>query len=194
MIPAMPSKRELPELYRLRRVNQLLLAATSDVAEAQMSRWVAPTAPSIKFHLWHIARWSDSVQARIPGMTPVLARRLGERAEIWEARLLADAWGLVRRDLGESSTGMGLSNDASASLPLPDGKTVRDSAGEVFRAIEEAASAVSARQAVLICTDWYNRQISVEGALQNHLSHANRHLGMIEALRGVLGVRGTATA
>ena len=27
----------------------------------------------------------------------------------------------------------------------------------------------------------------------SHLTHANRHLGMIEALKGVLGVRGTAT-
>ena len=29
--------------------------------------------------------------------------------------------------------------------------------------------------------------------LLNHLSHAYRHLGMIEALRGVFGAQGSAT-
>ncbi len=37
-------------------------------------------------------------------------------------------------------------------------------------------------------------ETTVAGDLGFHLSHANRHLGMIEALRGVLGIKGTATA
>ena len=34
---------------------------------------------------------------------------------------------------------------------------------------------------------------TVQNVLLTHLAHDNRHLGMIEALRGVLGLRGSAT-
>ena len=41
--------------------------------------------------------------------------------------------------------------------------------------------------------DPYGDETEVAEMLLNHLSHADRHLGMIEALRGVLGEQGTAT-
>jgi hypothetical protein len=41
--------------------------------------------------------------------------------------------------------------------------------------------------------DLYGDDTTIGDVILNHLSHADRHLGMIEALRGVLGERGTAT-
>ena len=41
--------------------------------------------------------------------------------------------------------------------------------------------------------DLYGDTETIGDVILNHLSHADRHLGMIEALRGVLGERGTAT-
>ena len=43
------------------------------------------------------------------------------------------------------------------------------------------------------CTDLYEQKTSIGTVVMSHLTHANRHLGMIEALKGMLGVRGTAT-
>jgi hypothetical protein len=44
-----------------------------------------------------------------------------------------------------------------------------------------------------IVVDLYGDETEIGEAILNHLSHADRHLGMIEAVRGVVGERGTAT-
>jgi hypothetical protein len=52
-------------LRRLMRANALLLEIVSGLYDQQASRWTAPTAPSAKWHLWHVARWSDIVQSTL---------------------------------------------------------------------------------------------------------------------------------
>lgn len=42
-------------------------------------------------------------------------------------------------------------------------------------------------------TDLYGHESPIGEALLTHLSHVDWHLGMIAALRGMLGERGTAT-
>jgi hypothetical protein len=127
-------------------------------------------------------------------MTAALQKRLGEGAQLWVSQGFARRWGMARLSLGGEGTGMGLSDDDAASLPLPGLGEVREYARDVFAATERAFAAVSRRQFDTPCIDWYGREITVGGALLNHVVHLNRHLGMIEALKGVLGMRGTATA
>src|SRR5205823_6603303 len=84
-------------------------------------RWhVGPHAPAMRFHLWHLARWADKVQSSLTGLTPDLQQRLEPTAELWATESLAARWGLTPGQLGDGDTGMGLDDDLSAALPLPD--------------------------------------------------------------------------
>jgi len=59
---------------------------------------------------------------------------------------------------------------------------------------DDRAAAAAATEEIFAtpCTDLYGRTNPIGSVVIGHLSHAGRHLGMIEALRGLRG-RGTAT-
>jgi hypothetical protein len=151
----------------------------------------AATAPSIAFQAWHIARWADI-------HTPAVALWLDPDAsdqEAWSARGLVERWGLAGVDLGGyGGTGEGLDDAASAALPLPTDDRLLDYLSGAFRGLQAVIARID-DDALLerSVTDLYGDEAPIGEVLLNHLSHADRHLGMIEALRGVVGERGTAT-
>jgi len=153
---------------------------------------VGPTsmAPSVAFHAWHIGRWVDR-------HTVCLAAFLDPKAptaEVWIARDLANAWGLAGVDLGDfGGTGAGLDDDASAALALPEVEEVLAYVNATYAGFDSLLARVEDRHLEQKLVDPYGDETEVAEMLLNHLSHADRHLGMIEALRGVLGERGTAT-
>jgi hypothetical protein len=103
--------------------------------------------------------------------------------------------GLAGLDLGEfGGTGAGLDDAASAALTLPEVDKISEYLAGAFQALESALARID-DDAILERTvvDLYGDETTIGEVLMNHLSHADRHLGMIEALRGVLGERGTAT-
>jgi len=178
---------------RIAQTHALLLTSIQDLSEEQIRWQHGPQAPSIRFHLWHAARWADKVQSALPGLTDDLNRRLGTSTELWESDGLEGRWGLTDHHRGVNDTGMGLDDEASASLPLPGKDVLLAYARRVFEAADRAAAAVDDVQFRAPCTDLYGRENVVGDVLLSHLTHVNRHLGMIEALRGILGTRGTAT-
>jgi len=179
--------------YRVRQAHQLTLKLGEDLSEEQLRWSPGPLAPSIAFHVWHTARWADLLQAKLREMTDALKERLGPGGEIWEAERLAEGWGFDAGALGPGSTGMGMDDDASAALPLPEKERLIDYARRAFAAMDEAVALVGDEDLSESCIDQYGGRTSVGSAVLSHATHVNRHLGMIEALRGVLGVRGTAT-
>jgi hypothetical protein len=178
---------------RMREMHALVLAVTADLTEDQLTWQAGSQAPSIRFHLWHLARWADLVQANLPAMSPALAAEIGGGQEIWEREGLAAAWGLAATDLSFRATGMGLADDAAAHLPLPAQADLLDYATRAFAAVDRAVDAVDDELFLVAGRDLLDREASVGTAILNHLLHVSRHLGMIEALRGVQGLRGTAT-
>ena len=52
-------------LRRLARANELLLEIVTSLYDEQASRWASPTAASAKWHLCHVAHWSDIVQSAL---------------------------------------------------------------------------------------------------------------------------------
>ena len=183
----------------IRSTHQSLLEVARDLTDEQLARRAARHAPPIRFHLWHIARWADRLQAALPTMTPQLAGRLRAGQEIWDAEALAARWGIPPAALatdvlgGDAQAGVGLDDDASAALPLPAKELLLEYARRAFAAADEAVAAVDDADLPVRCTDLYGERGSVGKVLTVHLTHANRHLGMIEALRGVQDLRGTAT-
>lgn len=178
---------------RVRELQALTLGVTRDLTEAQLRWQPGPHAPAIRFHLWHIARWADLVQAGLPAMSPDLLARVGAGRAIWDDERLAERWGLAGGDLGFLATGMGLADEAAAALPLPEGGALLDYAARAFAAVERVVAAVDDDLFVVAGRDLLDREASIGAAILNHLLHVGRHLGMIEALRGVQGLRGTAT-
>jgi uncharacterized damage-inducible protein DinB len=179
--------------YAVKRTHEALLAAVEPLDEATFRASRGLTSPSIAFHLWHIARWADMLQARVAAMTDEMTRRLGPSQEIWTADGLTSAWGLSRDQLGGNESGMGMDEEVSVSMPLPDRTTLLDYVRRVFEAADAAVRAVDDDQLAADGIDLYGRSASVGAAIVSHIAHANRHLGMIEALKGIHGAKGTAT-
>jgi hypothetical protein len=183
--------REIAE--RLAKTHARLLAIVADLSEDQFGWRPDLHAPPIGFHLWHMARWADRVQATLPAMSAALGQRLGPGGEIWTTQALARQWGWPAEALGYGQTGMELGDELAAELRLPPKPILVGYARQAFSAADRTFGAIDDQLLQERGTDIYGRVSSVGYVLLVHLSHASRHLGTIEGLRGVQGLRGTAT-
>ena len=173
----------LDELKQGRRLaHQRLLGAVDEITDEHLHWRPGPHAPAIAFHLFHTARWADYDRAMMGG---------GE--QIWFRRNLAAAWGLAPVDLGATATGMEIGDEASERLLLPPKPALVSYAEQTFAAFDRFVQELTEEQlkAPTHPSDVESRSIGV--ALFTHLAHDNRHLGMIEAVRGLLGLKGSVT-
>jgi hypothetical protein len=123
-----------------------LLQGTDDLTEEQCTRWPAPTAPSMAWHLWHVARWADRYQALLPVMAAGSDPPPEPGRELWDVDALASRWGVDVASTGYGQTGMGMGHTAAANLPLPGNDRLRDYARRAFAEVEAACSAMEDRQ------------------------------------------------
>ena len=191
-------------VQRLRQVDANLLKVTQDLGSEQLSRRLGPTAPPIGWHLWHIARWADCFQASFPERVRKSSQRLDVNRELWHREGLAQRWGLEPTKLGRFETGMGMEHAVAAQLPHSIGqKQLLDYARRAFHASEQALENLapseleSPRESMLQLESTGESTRPIIGkATTNaadalyHINHANRHLGSIEALRGLFEMDG----
>jgi DinB superfamily len=175
-----------------RETHRRVLALVDDLSDDQLAARPTGAAHSIAWNLFHLARWADHVQVRLAGQTSDLSRRLGQRRQIWQVEELAAGWGLDPAELGESETGMLMDQAVAARLALPPRDRLVDYARRAFAASQEAVDAIDDEQLVAVREDDEPGRVVGETVV-THLGHNNRHLGEIECLRGLLGLRGTAT-
>jgi hypothetical protein len=174
----------IADYYRTRHT--LILKVVAGLDEEQIAWRLNRTAPSIAFHVWHVARWADYLQA-------ILA---GTGIEIWEQEGLAARWGFRGADLGFAETGLGMDDDASAALPFPGKETLLDYARRAFAQADQVAGAIHADEFYRPVHDRHaveGEELAAGDAVLNWLVHDSRHLGMIECLVGLQGLHGTAT-
>jgi len=161
-----------------RETHRRVLELVAQLSDEQLCRRPGAHAPSIGFHVWHLARWADHDRAGVDG-----------KPEIWQARGLAREWGFPEAGLGQADTGTGMGDDAAELLVLPRRAALLGYAGDTFAALDATLASIPVESLM--------RPLDGGEPLLNlvcgFLSHDNRHLGMIEALRGVLGLSGTAT-
>lgn len=172
---------------RLEKLDSQLLQVVDALTEEEASEWPTDTAPSCKWHLWHMARWADYVQSLL---SPVVARK---SPELWEFAGVADEWGFDGIDLGMWGAGSGLGNENGQSLPLPSTSKVKAYAKESFDLLENMVGKLDDSTFNAPFTDWHDNETNVGDAMVGYIAHANRHLGMLEAISGVLGKNGTVT-
>lgn len=188
---------------RLYRSNQdALLASVTDLDDATF-RWRPERTNSIAFNLWHCARWADHLQSIVGEATPALRKAIGAHPEIWQQERLARRWGFPAERLGHAETGMGMDEDLSARLPLPSleelvayaRRAFADAQATVERIDEDdylTPMEIDPRRATWLSSS--DQAGQVVGWVLTYARHDARHLGMIEALKGLRGLRGTATA
>lgn len=180
-------------LSRLARCHQQFLDIILEVSDEMASVWNPPTAPSIKWHLWHMARWADYVQSLLAPVTAGESDHSNVGDQLWEALGIADDWGFYDRSLGTWGVGSQLSDEEAQDLPLPSINRVVGYARSTFEVLERRFGEIDDSIYETPFIDWHGNDTTVGDATVGYLAHANRHLGMIEALRGVLGQHGSAT-
>jgi len=170
---------------------------TINLAEDDLLTQPSITAPSIGWHVWHIARWADMLQASF-----------SDQSEIWKETDLVSEFGLDPSKLGLLQMGTSLSHQDACAIPIAINKErLMDYAKTIFDLCDDAMADLmdedlyTARKSILKID--FSTSPAVEGEgndvllnddLAFHYGHANRHLGMIEALIGVMFNRsGTAT-
>jgi len=172
---------------RLNKLDSQILQAVDALTEEEASTWPAATAPSCKWHLWHMGRWADYVQGLLSPLVDT------KTPELWEFAGVADEWGFDDVDLGMWGAGSGLGNESGQSLPLPPVTNVRSYAKEAFDLLEKRVAKLDDESFNAQFTDWHDNDTSVGDAMVGYIAHANRHLGMLEALSGILGKDGSVT-
>lgn len=181
---------------RVTTAHALLVKITAELGERDLFQSGGRTAPCIGWHLWHIARWADVMQASLPEATPTLAERLGSRPQLWHARRLAATWGLDPQALGYREAGSQMEDESTLAMRFPGAAALADYARDAFGAADEAVRALDGVALDETCEHFYGTQegaTTVAYCVQFHAIHAYRHLGSIEALRGLRGMAGTAT-
>lgn len=178
--------------------HRLILKFLHGLADEQLYWQLTPAHHPIAFHAWHVARWADYFQASVPGMTPSLTARMSAGVQYWDAAGLAANWGFAGLDLGFMQTGMDMPDAVAVALKFPTQTILLDYVDHAFAAAEQVVSAIddeqfnSPEQSQPMTQGIWVAGL-VGGAVLSHVTHASRHLGMMEALLGMQGGRGTAT-
>jgi hypothetical protein len=195
-------------VQRIQRTHGWLLKVTSDLDDDLLARQFGPAAPAIGWHLWHIARWADRIQSTFPNHPFEAGRRWDRSRQIWFAGTIAERWKLDPATLGILQTGVGMAFEAAALVPRTGKAGLIHYAEECFGALDAALAALvpeqmsDARNSVMEFTadpqglpisEGEGPRTTIGADLGFHLSHASRHLGMMEGLRGLLDRPGTAT-
>jgi hypothetical protein len=177
------------------------LEAVAELDDDQL-RWRPPRSNSVAFNLWHMARWADHLQSILSTMTPALRERIGAKPEVWARDNVAAGWGFPTASLGTAETGMGMDEDVSARLLLPTKAELLLYVEGAFEAADSAVRAVrdedlnKAAELEPAQVPWVKSPAgygTVGSWIVISIRHESRHLGMIEALKGAAGLRGTVT-
>jgi hypothetical protein len=180
--------------------------ATEDLSDEQMAQQPGFEAPPIGWHLWHISRWADRLQASFlsdssrQGLIP---------GEIWVEENLALEWGLVNIDFGWLETGANMDVASAVTVSEVGAQILLKYARRALTSLENVVKSLDDNKLLIVRKSVFpqlqsplgdvwqvsgDREKTVMSDLLFHLSHVSRHLGMIEGLRGAMfSMAGTAT-
>jgi len=166
---------------RLAITHRQLVEAAQKCTDDDLSWLPSPTSPPIAFHLWHAGRWADRWAEVVSG-----------NAQRWHREGLSTKWNFPAEQ-GAGETGMELPDEQAAQLPFPGRDQLATYMRGVFSDLEQAVGALDDETILRETDNLLGETAPLDDSIIRHLSHVSRHLGMIEALRGLRGVHGTAT-
>jgi hypothetical protein len=154
------------------------MVVVNDLNDDQLSWRPSPLAHNIAFTLWHIARSEDNMQNDV-----------NQRGTVWANGGFAAKWGYPEKGVGTN-----WDDERAASLRMPGKSRLLEYVTAVFAACDEAADKLD--EALLNETrksGFLGGDAIVGEVLLGSITHANRHLGEMEYIKGLQGLRGTAT-
>jgi hypothetical protein len=116
--------------------------------------------------------------------------------QLWVRQGLASRWGVDSAVLEANGVGSEIDDELAARVPVPPKRELLDYASQSFDVLEAALGAVPAARFGELRSSGYAIHAGAK-TLSDYfflvLTHTNRHLGEIEYIKGLLGLRGTAT-
>jgi len=169
-----------------------VIESAERTADDQFAKSVGKRVHSVAWHIWHIARWDDRFTEIMVEKTPGLAGRFGPPGQIWTTESLAKQWGLPSGQMGQRETGTGMDDETADALQLPEKAVIVDYARHVFTRLQSVLKATPESSLLAVMPGDPDGDSTADN-IMIYLDHVQRHLGMIEALRGQQGTPGTAT-
>jgi hypothetical protein len=166
---------------RMAITHRYLLEAADGCTADDLTWRPGPTSPPIAFHLWHAGRWADRWASVLNG-----------QPQRWHREDLTTKWEFPAEQ-GKGDTGMELPDEQAAELPFPGHDQLTTYLRGAFSDLEHAVGALDDETILRDADDLLGATAPLDDSMLRHLSHVSRHLGMIEALRGLRGGHGTAT-
>ena len=182
--------------------HEMLIGAGKTIDKDQFAHVFSAAAPPIGWHLWHMARFADRLQSKLS--TELSA---SPEYELWYQKELSKVWKVHPAALGVYETGMGQRHrDAQAIIQQAGQTAIIEYAETVFAACNSKVQEVSKDNldtVYLGISDYRydtangsvwadpSKESTIAQDLMFHSNHSSRHLGMMEALRGLLGSAGT---
>jgi uncharacterized damage-inducible protein DinB len=166
---------------RIASTHRHLLDTAEKSSEEDLAWHPGPTSPPMAFHLWHTGRWADRWAEAVTG-----------KPQRWHREDLTTKWRFPLEQ-GAGDTGMELPDDEAAQLPFPTRDQLTTYLRGAFSDLEQAVGALDDETILRDADNLLGATAPLDDSLIRHLSHVSRHLGMIEALRGLRGAHGTAT-
>ncbi len=183
-------------------VHDWLIRAGTVINSDQFIHVFSEDSPPIGWHLWHMARFADRLQSKLASVTD---GTLG--AEIWYQDSISTRWNVLADNLGVFESGMGQAHEQAQTTIIQAGQTA------VVNYARAAFEVCDANIKKLTETDFdktyygildygydaktgkvwaaKSKESTVAQDLIFHATHGSRHMGMMEALRGLLGTAGT---
>jgi DinB superfamily len=178
------------------RCHQATLAMVDELSEDQFRWRPSPGPQSIGWNLWHIARWDDYLAEVLLRHTPSLGH-LGAARQVWSEQNIATRWGLDSVDLGLEDGGTSLTDLQAATMTFPSKEAVIEYAQAAFDHLDailrELVDALIPKVLPTVTTEAFPTHDPYGVTVVEMFRHACEHLGTMQALKGMLGLRGSVT-
>ena len=176
-------------IFWFEKVHGELIELVEGLTDEELAWQPHPSTTSIAFNVWHVARWVDYVQAKIPQLTTVLSQRLDQREQVWDAEKLATKWGLDAANLGDLEAGNDL-GILAVQLQLPGQAMLMDYLRRCYTQEEQCLAIIDDQQFQEYRTDGAGLPDETVGHwLMQHLVHEWEHLGMIRYIQGMYDLK-----
>jgi hypothetical protein len=179
-----------------RRCHEAALAMVDELSEDQFRWRPSPGPQSIGWNLWHIARWDDYLAEVLAQQTTSLGH-LGPARQVWKEGNIATRWGLDSVDLGLEDGGTSLTDLQAAAMTFPSKESVVDYAEKAFDHLDtilpELDDSLIPQVLPTVTTEAFPTHDPYGVTVVEMFRHACEHLGTMQALKGMLGLRGSVT-
>lgn len=169
-----------------------VLKVVEDLSAEQFGKPLHRSLHSIGWQVWHIARWEDRLAEVVLEKFPERAPAEWAPGQIWTSESLSERWGLPAGQMGVRDTGTSMDDDAAELMRLPGKAEVVDYARRVFARVDLLVGSLPDDVLLTVLPDDPDLD-STGHKVVFYMEHTSRHLGMIEAMKGQLGMVGTAT-